>query len=194
MNLEMLKGNVGWRVQLAPHAIHLDEYGRELPDKNEDWIIQSVTEDEVRIDEAAVLGLTTKLGKDHVQSFATNPARSTPGGGIQYGLLKLHVQMYIPQNAPIWYQQCVRPGERVSPPPVQIVDLIVDFGYPVKSGIQKRLIDANYDVSWAARSRLAGLELDGWETVLERDRRGRLTSFLLQDPRDAQVLVKRRRK
>jgi hypothetical protein len=45
--------------------------------------------------------------------------------------------MYIPQSAPIWYQQCVRPRERVPPPPVQIVDLIVDFGYPVKSGIQK---------------------------------------------------------
>jgi hypothetical protein len=126
------------------------------------------------------------------KSSLPHPARSTPGG-THYGLLKLHVQMYIPKNAPIWYQQCVRPGERVPPPPVQIVELIVDFGYPSKSGIQQKLIDANYEISWAARSRLASLELDGWETVVERDRHGRPTSFFLQDPRDPQVLVKRRK-
>ena len=56
MNLEMPKGNVGWRVQLAPQAIHRDEFGRELPGKNEDWIMRSVTDDEVRLDEAVMLG------------------------------------------------------------------------------------------------------------------------------------------
>ncbi len=56
-NLDRLKGNVGWRVQLAPQAIHLDAFGRELPGKNEDWIIGSVTDDEVRLDEAVMLGL-----------------------------------------------------------------------------------------------------------------------------------------
>jgi hypothetical protein len=193
MNLEKLKANIGWRVQIAPHAIHLDEFGRELPGKNEDWIIQSVADDEIRIDEAVILGLTTKLGKDYAHSFASNPARSTPGG-VQYGLLKLHVQMYIPQNAPIWYQPCVRPGERVPPPLVQIVELYVDFGYPVKSGIQKKLTDGNCDVSWASLSRFASLELDGWEIVVERDRQGRPTSFFLRDPRDSQVLVKRRKR
>lgn len=193
MNLDKLKTNVGWRVQIAPPAIHLDEFGRELPGKNEDWIIHSITDDEIQIDEAAILGLTTKLGKDHVQSFATNPARSTPGG-LQYGLLKLHVQMYIPQNGPIWYQPCVRPGERVPPPHVRIVELYVDFGYPVKSGIQQKLTDLGYDVSWASLSRFAGLELDGWEAVVERDRQRRPTSFFLRDARDPQVLVKRRKR
>jgi hypothetical protein len=180
-------------VQITPPAIHLDEFGRELPGKNEDWIIQSVTDDGVRIDEAVILGLTTTLGRDHIQSFATNPARSVPTG-LQYGLLKLHVQMYIPQNAPIWYQPCVRPGERVPPPPVQIVELFVDFSYPVNSGIQKKLTGAGYDVAWAALSRIPGLELDGWEIVVERDRQGRLTSFFLRDPRDTQVFVKRRKR
>lgn len=193
MNLEMLKGNVGWRMQLAPQAIHLDEFGRELPGKNEDWIIRSVTDDEVRLDEAAMLGLTTTLGRDHIQSFATNPSRSV-AGGLQYGHLKLHVQMYIPQNAPIWYQLCVRPGERLSPPPIQISELFVDFQYPVKSGIQRRLVESGYDVSWAATSRVPSLELDGWEVAVERDRQGRPVSFFLRDPRDSQVLVKRRKR
>lgn len=34
MNLNMLKDNVGWRVQLAPQVTHLDTLGRELPTKN----------------------------------------------------------------------------------------------------------------------------------------------------------------
>jgi hypothetical protein len=192
MNLEMLKGNVGWRVQLAPQAIHLDEFSRELPSKNEDWIIRSVTDDEVRIDEAVMLGFGTTLGKDHIQSFSTNPVRSV-SGGQQYGYLKLHVQMYIAQNARIWYQPCVRPGERLPPPPVQISELFVDFQYPVKSGIQQKLVENGYNVSWAATSRVPSLELDGWEVVVERNRQGRPVSFLLHDSRDSQVLVKRRK-
>lgn len=192
MNLDMLKGNVGWRVQLAPQAIHLDEFGRELPEKNEDWIIRSVTDDEVRLDEV-MLGLATTLGRDHIQSFATNPSRYV-AGGLQYGYLKLHLQMYIPQSAPIWYQPCVRPGERLPPPLVQISELFVDFQYPVQSGIQQRLLESGYDVSWAAASRVPSLELDGWEVVVERDRQGRPVSFFLRDPRDSQVLVKRRKR
>jgi hypothetical protein len=190
MNLDMLKGNVGWRMQLAPQAIHLDEFGRELQGKNEDWIIRSVTDDEVRLDEAVMLGLATTLGKDHIQSFATNPSRSV-AGGLPYGYLKLHVQMYIPKNECIWYQPCVRPGERLPPPPVQISELFVDFQYPIKSGIQQRLVESGYDVSWAAASRVPSLELDGWEVVVERDRQGRAVSFFLRGPRDSQVLVKR---
>jgi hypothetical protein len=192
MNLEKLKTNIGWRVQIAPIAIHLDDLGRELPGKNEDWIIQSITDDEIHLDEAATMGLKTKLGRDHVQSFATNPSRAIPGG-TQYGFLKLHVQMYIPAAAPIWYQPCVHPGERVSPPLVTVTERVVDFGYPVNSGIQKRLVDAGYDVSWAIRSRFPSLELQGWEVVVEKDQAGRPMSFLLQDPRDPQVLVKKRK-
>jgi hypothetical protein len=129
MNLTQLKKNIGWRMQLAPQAIHLDEFGRELPGKNEDWILINVSDTEIRIDEASILGLTVKLGGDYVQSFATNPSRSV-AGGLQYGFLKLHQQMYIPRNEPIWFQPCVRPGERVPPPLVHIVELFVDFPIP----------------------------------------------------------------
>lgn len=192
MNLEKLKGNVGWRVQLVPQAIHLDRYGRELPGKNEDWIIQNVTDDEVRIDEATILGLTTKLGRDHVQSFATNPARSIPNG-IQYGLLKLHIQMYVPTNAPIWIQTCVRPGERLPPPPVEIAELLVGIDYPTESGMQQKLSDQGYELAWVRASRVPSLELQGVEIVIEKDRHGRLTRFSVRDPAESLVLVKRRR-
>lgn len=192
MNLEMLKGNVGWRMQLAPQALHLDEFGRELPGKNEDWIIRSVTADEVRIDEAIILGYTAVLGRDYVHSFASNPSRSVPGG-VQYGFLKLNMQMYIPRDRPIWFQPCVRPGERLPPPTVQIGELFVDFHYPEKAGIQAQLMRSGYQVGWARLSQLPSRELDGWEVVINKDNQGRPSSFKLRDPRDTLVYVKRRR-
>jgi hypothetical protein len=39
MKLDQLKKNQGWRVKVAPPAIHLDAIGRELPYRNEDWIL-----------------------------------------------------------------------------------------------------------------------------------------------------------
>jgi hypothetical protein len=75
MNLSQLKKNIGWRVQLEPPAVHLDPRGRELPDRNEDWIIQSVSDTQVCITEAKILGLGTILGKDYVQSFDRVPRR-----------------------------------------------------------------------------------------------------------------------
>lgn len=192
MNLKKLKGNIGWRVQLTPPAIHLDEFGRELPGRNEDWIIHNVTDTEVRIDENAILGRTYRLGLDHViDSFATNPDRSIPGG-LQYGHLKLAVQLYIPRTGDMWFQHCVRPGERVPPPPVNIVELFVDSEYPTKSGIQKKLEESGYRLSWANTSRLASAELDGWEVVIEKNDQGIPRRFYLRDSRDNQVLVKKR--
>jgi hypothetical protein len=190
MNLAQLKKNVGWRVQLEPPAIHLDGIGRELPSRNEDWIIQNVTEAEVRIDEATALPLTTTLGSDSVHHFTSNPARSA-GGGIQYGFLVLAVQMYI-QNDKISFRPCARPGERVPPLPVQIAQKWVDFTYPVASGIQERLEGSGWRVAWLPESRLPTLELDGWEVIVEKDRHGMPTSFHLRDPRENQVYAKTR--
>jgi hypothetical protein len=115
---DQLKKNQGWRVTIAPAAVHLDPTGRELPTKNEDWIIVQVTDDEVRLDEASVQGLTTKLGTDAIASFTTDRSRSTPYG-LQYGLLLLKVQMYI-QSDRITYAPCMRPGDRVPPPSPQV--------------------------------------------------------------------------
>jgi len=52
VKVDQLKKNEAWRVQIAPAAIHLDAVGRELPTRNEDWIIAPVTDNEVRLDEA----------------------------------------------------------------------------------------------------------------------------------------------
>jgi len=190
MNLDQLKKNVGFRVQLEPPAIHLDAIGRELPGKNEDWIIQSVTDTGVRIDEATILGLTTTIGKDSVHHFTSNPSRSTQGG-IQFGFLSLTMQMFI-KNDKITYRPCARPGERVPPLPAPIAEMWVDFNYPVISGIQKELETAGYRVAWVGNSRLASLELQGWEVVVAKDRHGMPTSFHLRTNPENQVYLKTR--
>jgi hypothetical protein len=190
MNLDQLKKNVGFRVQLEPPAIHLDPIGRELPGRNEDWIIQRVTETDVRIDEATMLPLTTTIGKDSVHHFTSNPSRSV-AGGLQYGFLSLTMQMFIQEDR-ITYRPCTRPGEHVPPLPAPIVEKRVDFNYPVASGVQKKLEAAGYRVAWASDSRLASLELQGWEVVVEKDRHGMPTSFHLRDRPENQTYVKTR--
>lgn len=186
VNLEKLKKSIGFRVQLDPPAIHLDAAGQEISVLNEDWIVMGVTETYVSLHGDEVLPLIAKVGTDSVHHFSRNESRSIEGDA-QYGFLTLALQIYI-QNDVITYTPC-RPGERVSPPPVQIVERLVDFSYPEKSGIQKKLGDAGYRVAWVKKSQLAGLELDGWEIVIEKDRQGRPSSFHLHD---GLVYVKKR--
>ena len=56
--------------------------GWELPVRNEDWIIQQVTESDLRLDESVVIGLTTQMAKDAVYEFAHNAQRSVFGGQL----------------------------------------------------------------------------------------------------------------
>jgi len=191
MNLEQLKKNAGSRVQIEPPAIHLDSQGRELPGRNEDWIIARVTDSELQLNEAVELGLSTTIGRDAVHHFTSNPSRSVPGG-VQYGFLNLMVQMFI-QNDRITYRPCSRPGERVPPMPSPIVEKWVTFNFPAESGLQRKLEQTGFRVAWAMISRLPLLELQGWEIVVEPDRHGMPTSFHLRDSPENQVFVKHRR-
>ena len=42
MNLNKLRGNVGWLFKLQPPAIHLDPQGREVPCHDEEWLLQEL--------------------------------------------------------------------------------------------------------------------------------------------------------
>lgn len=194
MNFDQLKkNNIGFRVQLEPPAVHLDDLGREVPMRNEDWIIQqvSVEDEQVHITTAEILPLATVLGKDAIHSFANNPSRTLPGGP-GYGFLKLHMQMCI-QNDRITYRPCVRPGERVAPPTVQIVEKYVDSKYPVDTGLVAKLEPSGFRVCWCAHSRVARkVDLEGWEVVLERDSRGTIVSYHVRTAPENMVLIKTR--
>lgn len=114
MNWAQLKKNIGMRFQLEPTACRLDANGNELPDENEDWILQSFSETEsvilcnVRTDHLA------EIGKDHIYDFRSNPARSK--GEIIYGFLVLKMQIFISEKK-VWLRPNARPGERVAPLP-----------------------------------------------------------------------------
>ena len=194
MNLDQLKKhNIGFRVQLEPPAVHLDALGREGPMCNEDWIIHqvSIEDEQVHIATAEMLPLATVLGKDAIHSFATNPSRTLPGGP-GYGFLKLTMQMYI-QNDRITYRPCVRPGERLPPPAVEIGEKYVDSKNPVDSGLAAKLESSGYRIYWCAQSRVARkIDLEGWEVVVERDSRGTFVSYHVRTAPENMVLIKTR--
>ena len=185
MKLDGMKKNVGRRMEIVPPACHLDDQGNPLPEKNEDWQVEEVTNDLVRL--SAQSGHQLKLGTDHIYSFATNPQRMA-----DCGFLTLHVQVFV-QGDRVFVKPNSRPGERVSSNPAIIQDKIVGFNYPTESGIQQRLEAAGYRLLWSLESQLAGrVDLHGWEVVIEPDANGRLFRFRCKDPRDDQILLKKR--
>ena len=112
MNWAQFQKNVGIRVQIEPMACRLNELGGELPEENEDWIVESISADGV----VSLRNVTTDhvavLGKDHIYDFRSNPGRSKDG--VTHGFLVLKVQIFL-QRARLWLRPNARPGERVSP-------------------------------------------------------------------------------
>jgi len=80
MKLEKLKKNVGWRMELAPPACHLDTHGAALPERNEDWIIQSAS-DEVRVTHNRMMTWPGELASPHVVEERTAAPNSALSGG-----------------------------------------------------------------------------------------------------------------
>jgi hypothetical protein len=90
MNLERLKRNINQRVQLRPIARRFDGAGLELERFDDDWVIEAVTIDGIRISNPRT-GHTTTLGGDHVHHYTSNPDRSR--AGVKHGFLTLNVQI-----------------------------------------------------------------------------------------------------
>jgi hypothetical protein len=122
MKLDRLKKSVGWLMEIVPPACHLDDQGNSLPEKNEEWLVEEVTDDLVRLSEQS--GHQVKLGTDHIYSFATNPQRAA--GNV--GFLSLHVQVFV-QGGRVFEKPNARPGERVPPNPTVIGEKIVKLNY-----------------------------------------------------------------
>lgn len=189
MNLEQLKRNVGYRVQLIPTACRLDENNRELPNIDDDWIVDRVAETGVQITNPRTNHSIT-LGKDHIHHFTTNPERSR--GNIKHGFLTLNVQVFL-QSTRCWVRPNARPGEQVELVLENISEKWVDPRYPSDSGIQKRIEDAGYRVAWCLDTNLARkIDLEGWELVVESDARGVPTKFRMKDRPADQTLIKKR--
>ncbi|HYA22961.1 MAG TPA: hypothetical protein VEF05_02315 [Terriglobales bacterium] len=75
---------------------------------------------------------------------------------------------------------------------VQIQEKWVDADYPARSGLKARLEAAGCSLAWAWDSKLAELELKGWETVIEPDAQGVLTKFRFDEVGPHQTLLKKK--
>jgi hypothetical protein len=187
MKLDQLKQNVGWRMEIVPAAGHLDEHGNPLPEKNEDWFVEEVTDNRVRLSEQT--GHELILGTDHIYSFATNPQRASAQG--RFGFLSLHVQVFV-QGDRVFVKPNARPTERVPANPAVIEDKIVRLDYPEGSGIQQRLEAAGYKLVWSLESELASrVDLNGWGIVIEPDANGKLFKFRCKDGHNDLILLKK---
>lgn len=188
MNWEQMKKNVGCRVQLVPIACHLDENSRELPQIDDDWIIEEVSAAGVRISSNSC-GHVTTLGKDHIHHFTSNPDRSRTG--IPHGFLTLNVQVFLQGNR-LWVRPSARPGEPVRPQRSEVIEKWVDLMYPSDSGLQQKLEAAGYRVAWCLDTKLSRkIDLDGWEVIVEPSEQGVLTKFRLKDRPADQTLIKK---
>lgn len=129
MNREQLKRFVGGRVQLVPIAHRIDQQGRILDSIDDDWLLESVTDQGARLSNPRT-GHGTTLGLDHIYEFTSNPDRSR--GDARFGFLTLKIQIYLKGNT-LTIRPTARPGETVAyvPPP-----LLVD---PLQLEVMKRL-------------------------------------------------------
>ncbi len=188
MNWGQMKKNLHARVQLKPTPHRLDEYGSKLPAADDDWLIEEVSGDGVRIKNLRTHHTTT-LGKDHIYDYVSNPDRSQ--GGLKQGFLTLKVQISLKPNG-LSITPTARPGESVEPAPVEIVEKWVSMDYPARSGLKAKLEAAGYSVKWAWDTKLADLGLKGWEVVIEPDAQGVFTTFRFDEVGPHQTLIKRK--
>ena len=186
MNWDQMKKNIGAHVQLRPIAHRLDEHGGKLLAIDDDWLIEEVTADGVRIENLRT-HQTTTLGKDHVYGWSSNLDRSLTG--VKCGFLTLNMQIFLKPTG-LSITPTPRPGEAVEPAKVEVIEKWVSADYPVRSGLQSKLEAGGYTVKWARDTKLADLGLKGWEVVIEPDAQGVLTKFRLDEVGPHQTLVK----
>ena len=89
MHWKRLEKSVGQRVRLRPMARRFDG-GMELPQLDDEWIIQRVSKEGVQLHNTRTDHCLT-LGADHIFSYSTDPDRSR--GAELHGMLQLHVQL-----------------------------------------------------------------------------------------------------
>ena len=163
--------------------------GRTLPLINDDWIVDDVSADAIRLSNIRT-GHVTNLGLDNVYSYSSNLDRSK--GAIKYGFLMLKVQLYLQGNN-VHSQPTFQPGQAVPWPEPQISEMWVDLKYPTDSGLQHKLAAAGFRIVWAASSQVARkIDLEGWELVVDEDTAtGRLRSYHIDSRPEGLTLLKK---
>jgi virulence-associated protein VagC len=119
MNRDGLKKFVGGKVQLVPVAHRIDQSGRLLEPIDDDWLLESVTDQGARISNPRT-GHATTLGFDHIYEFTSNPDRTR--GDARFGFLTLKIQITLKGDS-LTLRPTPRPGEAVAyVPPAPAAD------------------------------------------------------------------------
>lgn len=130
-------------MQLVPVAHRIGENGRLLDPIDDDWLLESVTDDGARISNSRT-GHFTTLGFDHIYEFTSNPDRSR--GDARYGFLTLKVQIHLRGNS-LWIMPTPRPGEpRPYASPAPELDLIAIGPGIVCSGVLSEIDGTEWSI------------------------------------------------
>jgi hypothetical protein len=184
MQKAQLVKNIGERVRFRPIACRLDQIGQELPHIDDDWLIMSEADNGIVVANIRTQHQFT-LGFDHVHHYTSDTTRRE--GDTKFGFLTLLVQVFM-QDRSVRIEP-TKPGESVAPPRANIVERLVDFEYPARSGL-KALFDAQgFKLSWVLEARLRSLEFSGWKRVIVREHEGVYVQYRVKDRQDDQVLV-----
>jgi hypothetical protein len=177
------KKNLHAHVLLVPAAHRLDEYGFELPAIDDPWwLIEEVTDVGITISDPRS-GHVKALTYDQLHKWTND----TSIKAAKRGLLSLHVQLTVQGNA-VSVMPNARPSEPVPVKQPQVVEKLVEFGYPVASGIQQRYKTQGYELKWCRPEYVhTKVDIDGCAIVIEPIAPGRLSTFRT---RDGQVLIK----
>jgi hypothetical protein len=189
MQKAQLVKNVGYRMRLLPKACIIDQYGIELPQTDDDWLVLSANENGLIISNLHTSHQHT-LGYDQIHHFTSDTSRRE--GETKFGFLVLMIQLYLQGNV-VKMQPTFKPGEAVPWPKPKTVEKNVDIAYPADAGLQRDLQAQGYRVIWVLESRLARLvDLEGWERVTTQERDGTLVQYRLKDRHEDQVLICKR--
>lgn len=178
---------MGQRVQLRPPALSLDDLGAPIVSADDSWLIDAVTDNEVRISNPRT-GHFTNLGNDHIHHYTTNPDE-TRRTGIPHGFLTLVIQVFL-QGPRLTITPSARPGEPVVPERVALEQLEVDINFPSDSGLQANLEAAGFKLRWSRESLVARrTTLEGWSVVLDRQLTGRPVTYRVRDRHEDLILL-----
>lgn len=111
MNWNQFQKNIGMRMLIEPPPCQLSDAGHVLPESHDEWLIESVSADTVKLRNLAS-NHAAELGKDHIYDYRSDPSRTK--GDIRAGFLVLKVQIFL-QGQNVWVRPNSRPGERVAP-------------------------------------------------------------------------------
>jgi hypothetical protein len=132
MKKDQIKKNLNHHVRLRPVARWFDSNG-DLNQLDDDWIIESYTDEGVRIKNLRT-DHTTILGFDQIHSYMSDPNRNY--SGIKYGVLILNVQLHI-HGWKVSFEPTERPGKADDPPPStrekEVQEIIDEYYAALKS-------------------------------------------------------------